>query len=238
MSNRLSFIIKKKLKETLQELRANFVGNVIWKNSESTLVLSPIVDFSIIPANFDLKKLTSCKVKKLMVEVGTGNGDFLSYIAKKESRSFFIGFEIAKDYFLKTKNNISKNLRLNAKVAHADAYEVIKNKFQDNSISKIFINFPDPWPKKKHWRKRFLTTEKLPVILSKMKSSGEIIFVTDHMGYADFIEEICKNLKKQKIIKFEISEGVPADYPETKYFRKWKKLGKKEYRTINITKSS
>lgn len=236
MSNRLRFTIEKKFKETFQKWRANIVGNIIWRNSRLTLILSPIIDFDIIPANFNLMELTSCKVKNLMVEVGTGNGDFLSYIAKRESRSLVIGFEVAKDYFLKTKNNISTNLRLNAKAAHADAYDIIKNKFQDSSISKIFINFPDPWPKKKHWRNRILTAEKLPIILNKMKTDGEIIFVTDHMGYADFVEEICEELKKQKIVKFEVTENVPVEYPETKYFRKWKKLGKKEYRTITITK--
>lgn len=213
---------------------AKQIGNALWENSPETLIHSPIIDFDIIPRDFNLLQLTSNKVHKLIVEVGTGNGDFLTYLSKRYKTSFIIGFEIAKEYFIKTKNNLMRELCLNAKVSHEDVFVAIRDKFEDESISRIYINFPDPWPKKRHWKRRFLTTEKLPIILQKMKKGGIITFVTDHMGYAGFVTEICKEFCDT--ISYEIKVGIPEEYPETKYFRKWKKLGKKDYKTIVITK--
>lgn len=234
--NASTYQFKTNLLKLWAETKAYVFGNLIFKISPNTLIHNPTVDFRIIPANFDLRKLTSSKVGRIAVEVGTGNGGFLSYVASRNNRTVFFGFEIAKDYFLKTKNNIESHLCLNAKVSIQDAFEVIRDKFSNDSISKIYINFPDPWPKKKHWRRRFLTEEKLPTILKKMKKEGEIVFVTDHMDYADFVEKICVKFKEKNLITFEVSEGVPSNYPETKYFRKWKSQGKKDFRTIRIQK--
>ena len=210
------------------------VGNALWENSPTTLIYSPIIDFDIIPSGFNLLQLTSNKVHKLIVEVGTGNGDFLTYLSKRYKTSFIVGFEIAKEYFIKAKNNIMRELCLNAKISHEDAFIAIRDKFEGKSISKIYINFPDPWPKKRHWKRRFLTAEKLPIILQKMKKGGIIIFVTDHMGYADSVTEICEEFCES--VSYKMALGVPEEYPETKYFRKWKKSGKKDYKTIVITK--
>lgn len=226
--------IKSYIKQRNANKKANKLGTQIWQNSPETLIYSPVIDFAIIPQDFNLLNLTSNKVENLVVEVGTGNGDFLSYLSKQYKTSLIVGFEIAKTYFIKTKNNLMRELCLNAKVAHQDAYIAIRDKFTKGSISKIFINFPDPWPKKKHWRRRFLTPEKFPMILGKLQSGGEIIFVTDHMEYSEFVQDLCR--KFSNYVQYRIETGVPKEYPETKYFRKWKSLGKKEYKTITIKK--
>lgn len=235
--NSTIYNLKTNLENLIAERRSATIYRYLENFVPDYLRYSPIVDFKAVPKNFDFKKLTGSKVKRLFVEIGTGNGEFLVYLAQKYRKALIIGFEIEKEYYVKAKNNIERNLCLNAKMANAEAFETLSNKFSDQSISKLFINFPDPWPKKKHWRRRFLTAEKLPIILSKLRKGGEITFVTDHMGYADFVEEICKDFQKKELIKFEVSEGVPLEYPETKYFRKWKELGKKDYRTIRIIKS-
>lgn len=234
---KLTYKIKSRFRRISSENLAQRVFDLVREASFETLIYSPILDFEIIPSGSDLKKFTSSKVDNLIIEIGSGNGDFLVYLAKKYKKSFVLGFEIAKDYYLKSKNNLMRNLCLNAKISHQEAFKTLKNKFVNDSVSKIYINFPDPWPKKKHWRRRFITSEKFPTILSKLEKNGEIIFVTDHMGYADFVEEICKEFKKGGFIVYSIQNSVPEEYPETKYFRKWKKLGKKEYRTILMKKT-
>ena len=238
MSKKTKYIISKKCSALFDNAKAKFLGNLIWRNSPDTLLYCPIIDFSIIPNNFDLKKLTTSKVSHLMVEVGTGNGDFLAYIDKKETRAMIIGFEIVKEYYLKTKNKITRNLYTNAKISHSEAFKTIQNKFQDNSITKLYINFPDPWPKKKHQKRRFLTEDKLPEILNKIKNKGEIIFVTDHINYAQEVEIICQKFIESKKINIKTTNNIPQDYPQTKYYKKWIGQNKTEFRTIIITKIS
>lgn len=232
----LVYKTKSKIRSARQKTSAKIIWKLVWKNSPETFIYNPIIDFRTIPSNTDFRKLTSSKVNKIILEVGTGNGDFHVYLSKKYKKSIIIGFEIAKDYFIKTKNNIMKNLCLNAKISHDEAFGVIKNKFKNYSISKIFINFPDPWPKKKHWKRRFLTVEKFPVILKKMEKGGEIIFVTDHIGYAEFVEKICRQFAKQEELEYWTEAGVPEGYPETKYFQKWREEGRREFQTIRILK--
>ena len=86
----------------------------------------------------------------------------------------------------------------NIKIIEYDAYCVLNYMTPDESIDEIHIYFPDPWPKKKHVKRRLLNLEFAEIIARKLKNSGEIKCATDNDNYA---EQIIGVLSKQKCLQ-------------------------------------
>ena len=156
---------------------------------------------------------------ELILEIGTGLGNFFSREVQKNSDKNFLWMEIkykrlyiCAEKALWNLNNYVHNWvrfksaldRNNAEndlweentnfVLLKDFWENIDNIFQENEISKSYIFFPDPWAKKKRWLKnRLLQTEFLNNLYKITKSWGKAIIKTDHFWYYEFIMEELKN---------------------------------------------
>lgn len=108
----------------------------------------------------------------------------------------------------------------NTKIIHFDATFFI-SLLEEGSVDNFYVNFPDPWPKKKHKKRRLLKTEFIERLTSKLKKGGSLYMATDQVDYA---EEIVKNLGPVTNLKsaYEtIFVNELVDYHETKYYRKF-----------------
>jgi tRNA (guanine-N7-)-methyltransferase len=153
------------------------------------------------------------------IEIGTGNGEFLEYMAKKRCAENFIGFEIIKKVFSKAVNRMKRSALKNVRLIHYDGVFFIKM-LANNSIKDVYINFPDPWPKRKHNKRRLINTDFLKLIGEKIIPDGLIYIVTDHREYA---AQIAKNFEFPgfKSTFDKVCSNKLIDYFETKYYRKF-----------------
>jgi len=159
------------------------------------------------------------------VEIGIGNGEFIAFHAALRKDENFLGFEIYKKAIRKAIKRCEKLENNNVRLIHFDATFFVKL-FPLGSVSNFYINFPDPWPKKKHHKRRLLKTDFLRLLSDKLVDGGHIYIATDHNDYG---EEICENLKPVTSLKssFETLYHTDlVDYYQTKYYRKFAIPGK------------
>lgn len=129
--------------------------------------------------------------KKLYIEIGMGKGEFISNMANNDKENIYIGIELCKPVLALAVKKINRfeeenNVRLsNLYVMSFDALN-IHEILGDYKVDKIFLNFSDPWPKKKHAKRR-LTNEKFLAEYKKiMKKDATIEFKTDNRGLFEY----------------------------------------------------
>lgn len=125
----------------------------------------------------------------IIVEIGFGMGDATWQIAKANPNINYIGIEVHTPGVGKLLSEIQKNELKNLYIIEYDAMEVLQNIFGDNSINGFHIFFPDPWPKKKHHKRRMLQRPRTDLLAKKLSAGGYLYFVTDWLEYAEFALE-------------------------------------------------
>ena len=120
--------------------------------------------------------------KSVWLEIGFGGGEHLVHQAKLNPDTGFIGCEPYQNGVAKLMGKLSANPRKNIKVYDGD----VRNMFDvlaKNSISKVFLLYPDPWPKKRHHRRRFVTQEFLAPLYETMQPGSILRIATDIEDY-------------------------------------------------------
>ncbi len=169
------------------------------------------------------------KFHKFQIEIGFGNGEFLISKAKENPNDIFMGFELSGICIEKLKSRIFRENLRNIFYVREDAFFGFYFLLPNSSVDLVYINFPDPWPKKRHETNRLTTKDKLSVFFSKMKKGGMIIIKTDDKAFRDFTVEQSEDM-------FQVETS--AENPKTgfsKYMRKWIQQGKQIY-TIYLKK--
>lgn len=126
----------------------------------------------------------------VIIEIGFGMGDATWQIAKDNPDKGYIGIEVHTPGVGKLLHQMNANDVSNIRVIEHDAVEVIDNMIPENSISGIHIFFPDPWPKKRHHKRRLVQVDFIKRILKVVKPGGYIYAVTDWEEYAEHMLEV------------------------------------------------
>lgn len=163
----------------------------------------------------------------LEIEVGPGKGVFLESIAKQRPETSFVGIEIRRLRILK----IAKRLRVaglaNARVLSGDARGLVKEAFAPGSVRTVYLNFPDPWPKRKHAKRRIFRGDFPAWVRRILAPGGEWIAATDVRAYAlemlDAIE--AGGLFENRAGPRALSPR-PEGYPESVHERKFREWGR------------
>jgi tRNA (guanine-N7-)-methyltransferase len=161
------------------------------------------------------------------LEIGFGDGDFLLEIAKRKTDWNFIGIEIKRKRFRKAVKKSEKEKLKNVKLLLMDAQIAIEEVFSPKTFSEVYINFPDPWPKKRHKKHRIINPAFLEKLSEIMKPGGILEIASDHEEYVSYIIEA---LNETGIFK---SEFPPHGYihvipnrPMTKYEMEFRREGR------------
>lgn len=154
------------------------------------------------------------------LEIGMGNGEFISEYAKKYPEQNFLGFEVMKRIFrraiIKARQVKGENIRL----IHFDATFFVSI-LEDGSVDNFYVNFPDPWPKKKHKKRRLLKTQFIELLTRKLRTGGTLCIATDQIDYAEEIVENLKGVADLESAYNTIYIDRLDDYLPTKYYRKF-----------------
>ncbi len=163
----------------------------------------------------------------LFVEIGFGNGQFLIEWARQHPEGNFIGLEIAMESMERAQKLIDQTGLANVRVIREEARWSLQEFFADNSIRHIMMNFPDPWPKKKHQERRAINAGFARILAAVLEPQGIFELVTDQKWYAEAAAEIFQEATQFAVTPIEVN---PPRNVQTKYERKWKRLGRDIYR--------
>ena len=126
----------------------------------------------------------------VIIEIGFGMGESTLKIAKENPDRNYIGIEVFLYGFSKLLANASKENLSNLRLMRFDAVQVLQDMVPDNSVDGFHVFFPDPWPKKRHHKKRLIQVPFAELLASKLKSGGYIYCVTDWEDYANQMLEV------------------------------------------------
>lgn len=160
--------------------------------------------------------------RKISLEIGFGFGDFLYEKARQNPDILFLGSEPHINGVVNVLSKLEQHPLPNLKISKQDV-RILLNEFPDQIFDQIFILFPDPWPKSKHFKRRLINAELLDEVLSpKMKDSAKLTIATDHDSYKIWIlAEIMRSTKFSWEAKSKKDWQVfPQDWIETKYQKK------------------
>jgi tRNA (guanine-N7-)-methyltransferase len=172
------------------------------------------------------------------IEIGTGKATFLLNQARTQPDVNFLGIEVANKYYRYAVDRIGRWELTNVRIIRTDAAAFLADFVPDNSIDCFHIYFPDPWPKRRHHKRRFFRPDNLQHLLRCLKTKGRIRIATDH---ADYFEQIQKLITDNRG-KFEEIEFLPtagAEFSErtgTNYERKYLKEQRPIY-TLAVRKT-
>ena len=126
----------------------------------------------------------------LVLEIGFGRGEFLLGLAEAARQRAFLGVEYSGKRVLKTARRLARTELRNVRLMLATAEQVICEILPVGSLASVWINFPDPWPKKRHHKRRLLQPGFVRELAQRLAVGGEFHVATDHSAYAEFIAEV------------------------------------------------
>ena len=173
------------------------------------------------------------KGKSFFVEIGSGHGELAQYLSS-DINNTVVTFEISKLFAKRTAKMTAKNE--NVFVIHGNAYSNLKILFKRESIDKLYILFPDPWHKKKHHKRRPINKNFFMQIYSLLKKNGSLVFISDYAEYFDYVFKEFYFSKQKFQYEVRLYSPKSAGLVETHYYKKWRKLGKKYFYSLTLTK--
>jgi tRNA (guanine-N7-)-methyltransferase len=140
----------------------------------------------------------------LQVEIGTGKATFLLSQAKAHPNVNFLGIERANKYYRRAVDRIGRWKLGNVRIIRIDAAALLADHLLAGSVDCFHIYFPDPWPKRRHHKRRFLCPANLEHLIRCLKTGGTLRIATDH---AEYFEEIHQLITDKKELPFGSAQG-------------------------------
>jgi len=171
------------------------------------------------------------------IEIGTGKGTFLLNQARAQPGDNFFGIEWARKYYRYAVDRIGRWGLTNVRIIRTDAATFLADFLPDNSVECFHIYFPDPWPKKRHHKRRFICPANLEHLIRCLKSSGQLRIATDHAEYFEQIKTVltARNEKLQEIDFLPTAGSEAGEWVGTNFERKYLKDQRAIY-TIAVRK--
>ncbi|WP_126339629.1 tRNA (guanosine(46)-N7)-methyltransferase TrmB [Legionella spiritensis] len=157
-----------------------------------------------------------------VVEIGFGMGASLLAMASEHPQCNFIGIEVHRAGIGSLAADLHDHAIQNVRIAAHDAVEVFNHHLTDNSLAGIQIFFPDPWPKKKHHKRRLIQPGLVRLLVQKLKVGGFLHCATD---WEDYAEHMMAVLSDETGLVNKAGEGCFVPRPETRPLTKFEQRG-------------
>lgn len=159
--------------------------------------------------------------RPLALEIGCGIGDFMVQLAARHPDTNFLAIDIYNQGCLKTCRRLDAAGLDNVRVMRIEARQLLVERGTPGALTAVYINCPDPWPKKRHRGRRLLNVSFLQMLLYFLKPQGELFFATDFADYAEGVAELLPDLPGYANLEPLSVNSAPADYPVSKYMRRF-----------------
>ena len=162
----------------------------------------------------------------LTLEIGFGNGASLATMAANEPAADFIGIEVHRPGVGHLLIRLEELELTNVRVFCHDAVEVLEQRISDASLDRVLLFFPDPWPKRKHHKRRIVQPDFVARIARKLKPGGLFHMATDWKHYAAHMLSVMQ--AAPEFANCDNDDGYaqrPAWRPATKFEQRGRRLG-------------
>jgi len=170
--------------------------------------------------------------KPLTVEIGFGDGQCLRQLANTNQDLAYIGIESHLSGAGRLLMSLHEDALTNVKVVIDDAVDTLNTRIESQSVDEFLIFFPDPWPKKRHHKRRLVNAEFLSSLVRCLKPNGLIHIATDWDDYANAIVDLIRAEPRLHNLSEQGTSPRPISRPETKYERRGVRLGHQVYDII------
>ena len=165
------------------------------------------------------------KANKLCLEIGFGGGEHLAHQASLFPETTFIGCEPFLNGVVSLLTHIRQDKQNNIRIFHGDV-RLLLSELPDAVLDKVFILYPDPWPKARHGKRRIIQVEFIRALLPKLKPNAKLIIATDDEAYAEHIKEVFAQFPE---FTDNMSSTPPDNWVRTRYEARAKRLGNVSY---------
>ena len=201
--------------------------------------LWPVYGADLAGEPFDFDSLFG-RNAAVVLEIGFGNGETLVQQAAENPQMNFVGIEVHEPgvghCLLKAQDAGITNLRL---VMH-DAIEVLRDQVPPESLHRVNLYFPDPWPKKRHHKRRIVQLKFLELLHGRLAPGGALHVATDWANYAEHIDEVLDHSDLFTCDERREHAGdEPLDRPSTKFEQRGLRKGHRivDWRFLKVSSS-
>ena len=175
------------------------------------------------------------------IEIGSGKGTFLLNQARAHPEINFLGIEWANKFYRYSVDRIKRWQIDNVRILRTDARDFIGRFLQDESVQTYHIYFPDPWPKKRHHKRRFFAPANIKNVARTLSPGGQLRLATDHKDYFAVIREVLLDNREiaglfDKIDFFPTDSADVGEWVGSNFERKYIKQGRDIYTLAVIKK--
>ncbi len=178
-----------------------------------------------IPDNVDIPAVFGRQAQTVL-EIGFGDGEALIEVARQNPDKNHIGIEVHQPGVGHLLLQLKKYRIENVRVWLGDAVDSLENVYPDQSFDRINLFFPDPWPKRRHHKRRLVQAGFVDQVIAKLKPGGIFHFATD---WEDYASETLHRLERCPALVNRSGPGCymspPAGRPETRFERRGRRLG-------------
>ena len=158
------------------------------------------------------------------VEIGFGNGEFLQRMASERPDGLFYGIEVSRNCIMKAAKRAKRSSIGNVRLLFGDARFLLNECFPEEGVDAIFMNFPCPWPKSRHAKRRVTSKHFVNSLAGVLKIGGFFELATDDEQYA---REAAMTIPSHPAIVMDFFESDSSRRRRTKYEKKWLEAGKR-----------
>ncbi|WP_019414975.1 tRNA (guanosine(46)-N7)-methyltransferase TrmB [Paenisporosarcina sp. TG20] len=168
------------------------------------------------------------------IEVGTGRGQFITGMAKANPDINYIGIELYDSVILSALENVIKaEIPSNLKLLKVNGEHLLKF-FAKNDVSRVYLNFSDPWPKIRHAKRRLSHDTFLKLYESVLIDNGEVHFKTDNRELFEFsLKSMSEYGMLLKSVSLDLHVNMPKNNIMTEYEEKFSAMGHPIYRLVS-----
>jgi tRNA (guanine-N7-)-methyltransferase len=173
----------------------------------------------------DPRTLFSQECQEVWLEIGFGGGEHLAAQAERHPNMGFIGCEVFENGIASCLSHVDNASLKNVRIFPKDVRDLL-SALAPQSLSKVFVLFPDPWPKTSHHKRRLIQKEFLDLVSRTLKPGGILVCASDEPSYIPWIQERLKD-HPDFIWENEGQESAPLPgWIETRYEKKAKREGR------------
>lgn len=160
------------------------------------------------------------------LEIGFGDGQSLLQMAAARPDMDFVGIEVHDPGVGRALLGIEQAALRNVRVVHGDAVEVLANRVAPHSLDRVLLFFPDPWPKKRHHKRRIVQPDFARLLASRLRRGGVLHAATDWQPLAEHMLAV---LEAEAALRNQAGPGrfaaTAGERPQTKFERRGIRLG-------------
>lgn len=166
------------------------------------------------------------------IEIGCGKGGFLLHQARAHPNVLFLGIEWASKYYRFTADRMARWQITNVRVMRTDARLLVERSLPHGSVNALHVYHPDPWPKKRHHKRRLFQPPFVDAVARVLVTGGRLLVQTDHEEYFRWIETVVGGQAAllRTFGEDERAQGAIEAAPATNFEVKYRREGRAIYR--------